>query len=124
MLPVIDQRGEYTASEYFTQVYQASRAEIERLTGLPESKITQPCSIGVYEHLGRNQAEADRIVGDMQLKAITLLAAWERAGEYPTDGGGCYYRPVAILLSNYGAAVYSDLTSCRVSSHYVSGIAS
>lgn len=116
MLPIIDQRGEYSASQYFSHVYQASREELERVTDVPTNERVSPQSIGVYEHLGQNQAEADRIVAQLQAAGARYQREWEQAGERPTNGGGCYYRPVAILLSNYDASIESDRRTCRVSS--------
>ena len=53
--------------------------------------------------------------GEMQDAAYAMLDKWEAA---PTErsgkGGSCVYRPVAVVVDNYGIAIHVDSGSCRV----------
>lgn len=101
---LIDHRDAIGAERLHTRELEAKLGE----------RTTMPLSIsGVCTR--SSQGAADILAGAMR-EAVKLRHRWE-AAERSHDqgrGGSVYYRPVAIVLSNYGASVYASEASKRV----------
>jgi len=62
--------------------------------------------------------ELRKQVSDMVREATKLRDEYLRMASKPaTDGGGCYYMPVLIEMSNFGWSVVSDRRTCVVRSY-------
>ena len=71
---------------------------------------TTPTCCSGYGDTRTNEAEAHLAVTNMIECAIQHHEKWLWANAQPksTDGGGCYYQPIAVALCNYGWSVIAD----------------
>lgn len=66
-----------------------------------------------------NREETVKVLKDLAKTAEEILKDYKNAEKRkaaPGQGGGVYYRPIAVALSNYGASVIADSESAVVKS--------
>ncbi len=65
----------------------------------------------------RDAGNLERILADLSGQAVKLRREWDAIDpQEPSKGrgGACRYRPVLIIVRNYGASVYAAQASRRV----------
>jgi hypothetical protein len=77
---------------------------------------TTPSSGSGYGDTRVSESEARAAVSAMLRAAHQRQAEWERVSALPasTNGGGVYYKPIAVALCNYGWSLICDERISRV----------
>lgn len=98
-------------------LFGSERAEVDLGLRTKDDRFgTTPTSCQTYvDARVCDSNELSRQVADMVQAATKLRQDWIEAAKHPSaDGGSCYYKPVAICLSNYGWNVLCDTRTKRV----------
>ena len=73
--------------------------------------------MGVYTDLREDPEEAAKVLRRMRDSAAKILKRYRNAARHlaaPGEGGGIVSRPIMVVLSNFGGAVYANRFDYKV----------